>query len=134
VHVLVRHSKGALFLQKRASTKRVQPGKWDSSVGGHLLPGESYEAAAKRELQEELGITADHLEYLHDYVWRSEIETEHVRTFRVISDGPFRLHPDEIDEGRFWSKRELRDAAGSGAFTPNLEEELRRAGVPKSPR
>lgn len=140
VHVLVRNSRGDLFLQKRASTKCVQPGKWDSSVGGHLLPGESYEAAAKRELEEELGITASRppkaggIEYLHDYVWRSEIETEHVRTFRVVSDGPFRLHPDEIAEGRFWSERELRETAGSGVFTPNLEEELRRAGILKSPR
>ncbi len=134
VHVLVRNSKGDLFLQKRAATKRVQPGKWDSSVGGHLLPGESYEAAAKRELEEELGITADHFEYLHDYVWRSAIETEHIRTFAIVSDGPFRLHPDEIDAGRFWRGRELRKAMGSGILTPNLEEELRRIGLAESPR
>jgi isopentenyl-diphosphate delta-isomerase type 1 len=129
VHVLVRNRRGEIFLQKRASTKRVQPGKWDSSVGGHLLPGETCEAAAKRELEEELGVTADHLEYLHDYIWRSDVETEHVRTFAIVSEGPFRLHPDEIEEGRFWSERELHEAMGSGALTPNLEEELRRAGM-----
>ena len=129
VHVLVRNAAGELFLQKSASTKHIQPGKWDSSVGGHLLPGESYEVAARRELEEELGIKADQLAYLHDYVWRSEVETEHLRTFMVIAEGPFRLHPDEIDDGRFWSEQELRQAAGTDILTPNLEEELRRLGI-----
>ena len=47
-HVLVFNSQGALILQKRSPHKDIQPGKWDTSVGGHLLPGESYEAGAYR--------------------------------------------------------------------------------------
>jgi isopentenyldiphosphate isomerase len=133
--VFVRGSAGGYFLQKRALTKRVQPGRWDTSVGGHMVPGESYAEAAARELEEELGIRLEDtggdeaLEHLHDYVWRSPIETEHVRTFRLSWDGPFRLQRSEIDEGRFWSEHELRAAAGTGILTPNLEEELRRLGV-----
>ncbi len=57
VHVFVKNSAGELFLQKRATSKRIQPGKWDTSVGRHLAPGESYEAGALRELEEELGVT-----------------------------------------------------------------------------
>jgi len=41
VHVLVFNSSGALLLQKRAPGKYIQPGKWDTSVGGHLALGES---------------------------------------------------------------------------------------------
>ena len=41
VHVLVRSSEGGTYLQKRARSKRVQPGKWDTSVGGHVNPDNS---------------------------------------------------------------------------------------------
>ena len=132
VHVFVKNSRGDVFLQKRSRAKRVQPGRWDTSVGGHLAPGEGYGAAALRELEEELGVKlADpaRLVRCHDYVWRSAIETEHVRTFvleHVEHDGPFTLHPEEIEDGRFWSEREIREAVGTGVLTPNLEEELRR--------
>ena len=135
IHVFVRNSDGDLFLQKRALTKRIQPGKWDTSVGGHVCPGESWERAAARELSEELGVRLEDvggpsaLRHLHDYVWRSPVETEHVRTYELAHDGPFHLHPFEIDEGRFWTAGEMRGAAGTGVLTPNLEEELRLVGV-----
>ena len=132
VHVLVRNSEGDFFLQKRSRAKRIQPGRWDTSVGGHLATGEGYEAAARRELEEELGIKLSDpasLVRCHDYVWHSDIETEHVRTFVVDHEGPFTLHPKEIEDGRFWSEREMCHGVGTGMLTPNLEEELRRLKV-----
>ncbi len=44
VHVLVFGSRGDLYLQKRAPTKDVQPGRWDTSVGGHLALGRGLRA------------------------------------------------------------------------------------------
>jgi isopentenyldiphosphate isomerase len=135
VHVFVRDCNDRYFLQKRAKTKTIQPGKWDTSVGGHVDPGETYEQAAERELHEELGVKLQEIESpgglvrKHDYVWRSPVETELVRTFEIIHDGPFRLHPEELEDGRFWTEAELRKACRTGILTPNLEEELRRLGV-----
>ena len=131
VHVMVYDRRGALLLQKRAAGKDIAPGLWDTSVGGHLAVGESYPAAAVREAREELGLvlTPGQLEPQHEYVWRSAVETEHVRSFRVRSDGPFTAPPEEIEELRFWSPGELRAAIGSGALTPVLEHELALAGI-----
>ena len=131
VHVLVYDDRGRLLLQKRSSAKQIQPGKWDTSVGGHLAAGESYLAAAVREAAEELGLTIDaaDLAPVHEFVWRSAVETEHVASYRIQCGGPFRPHPEEIDEVRFWSPEELRDAAGSGVLTPMLEHELALLGV-----
>ena len=131
VHVLVYDDRGALLLQKRSAAKEIQPGKWDTSVGGHLAVGESYVAAAVREAGEELGLTvaAADLEPVHEYVWRSAVETEHVTSFRLRSEGPFHPHPGEIEEVRFWSPEQLRAAIGASVLTPMLEHELTLLGV-----
>ena len=126
-HVLVFNSSGKLYLQKRAKNKDVQPGKWDTSVGGHVDAGESYLDAALRETLEELGIAAvsDSYEYLYKYMHSNDYESEYVSSYRLTWDGTITFQKSEIDEGRFWSLEEIR-AAESGIFTPNFLEELER--------
>ena len=57
VHLHVFNSKGDIYLQKRPEWKDIQPGKWDTAVGGHIDYGETPEEALRREVREELGIT-----------------------------------------------------------------------------
>ena len=115
-----------ILLQKRASSKDIQPGKWDTAVGGHLAPGETWDTAASREMAEELGVPETlPLRLLFYCQIRNAIESEDVAVFATDCDGPFHPPADEIDEVRFWSAAELRTAAGTGRFTPNLEEELK---------
>ena len=47
VHVLVFNRGGQLLLQKRVQAKDIEPGKWDTSVGGHLDPGEDWITTAR---------------------------------------------------------------------------------------
>jgi len=125
VHVLVFNPKGELFLQKRSRFKDMHPGKWDTSVGGHVNAGESYERAALREMREELGIEGTKLEYLHTYIHRNSRESEFVRSYRCCWDGSVRTDPEEIEEGRFWSLKEINDS-DLLLFTPNFLDELKR--------
>jgi len=122
VHVLVFNSKGELFLQKRSMNKDIQPGKWDTSVGGHLNLGETFETAVYRELKEELGIVCD-VNYIYDYWMCNSIETEYVRTYICIYDGKIIIDPVEIDEGRFWKISEIEENLETGIFTPNFVQE-----------
>lgn len=124
-HVLVFNHSGELFLQKRVETKDVQPGRWDTSVGGHVDSGESYEDAARREMAEELSISDVDLEPLYDYLHRNRYESEMVRTFRVTWNGAIIPEPSEISEGRFWTFNEI-DGADPTLFTPNFLDELTR--------
>ena len=63
-----------IYLQKRSLKKDIQPGKWDTAVGGHVDYGESIEAAIVREASEELGIFNIYPKKLMSYIFQSEID------------------------------------------------------------
>lgn len=124
VHVFVFDRGSRLLLQRRSLAKDVQPGRWDTSVGGHLHPGEDPLAGAAREMLEELGIGGVTLHFSHAYLWRSTRETEFVRAYVTVCEGPFVFDPGEVAEGRFWTAEDIRGHTGRGLFTPNFEHEL----------
>ena len=122
VHLHLFDSSGRIYLQQRPLWKDIQPGKWDTAVGGHMDYGETVEAALRRETQEELGLTGLSVEFLLKYVFESERERELVHVFRATYDGDVRPS-EELDGGRFWSLDELREVFGKGVLTPNFEQE-----------
>lgn len=123
VHLHIYNRTGDLYLQKRSVRKDIQPGKWDTAVGGHVDLGETIEVALQREVREELGITDFIPEFLMRYVFESALEKELVNTFRTVYEGPFLPDADEIEEARFWSIPEIEAHLGKGVFTPNFESE-----------
>jgi len=122
-HVHVFNRRGELLLQKRSQQKDIQPGKWDTSVGGHLDRGETYLHAARREMAEELGLTGVPLTFLYASKIRNEVESENIATYLAVAEGPFRFSREEIDKVRFWPADEIETALQCGIFTPNFEEE-----------
>lgn len=123
IHLHVFNSKGELYMQKRPEWKDIQPGKWDTSVGGHVDLGESVAMALKREVREELGITDFTPETVMHYVFESAREKELVFVHKTIYDGEI-LPSDELDGGRFWTIEEIKENLGKGIFTPNFEGEI----------
>ncbi|MDE6450053.1 MAG: NUDIX domain-containing protein, partial [Muribaculaceae bacterium] len=53
VHMHIIDHEGNIFLQRRSDNKDIQPGRWDTAVGGHIDFGESVGEALKRETKEE---------------------------------------------------------------------------------
>lgn len=124
VHLHVLNSEGQLYLQKRSENKDIQPGKWDTSVGGHVDYGETVEDALLREVKEELGIVDFLPRFILSYVFESKQEKELVNTYMTVYDGEVLPDPVEISEGKFWALNEIEVNFGKGLFTPNFENEF----------
>ncbi len=123
VHLHVVNPNGHIYLQKRPLEKLVQPGKWDTSVGGHISYGEDLETALRREAFEEIGLHDFSARSLGNYKWDSEIESELVYCFLSYDYKKIKLHSDEVKEGRFWSPTNIEKHLGQDIFTPNFEFE-----------
>ncbi len=108
VHVLVFNGRGEVFLQKRSMSKDTFPGVWDSSASGHLDCGEDYDACAVRELCEEIGLQAgEHPRRVLRIEACEDTGQEFVWVYRCESEGPFTLHPDEIERGGWYGAGEV---------------------------
>jgi len=88
--------------------KDLSPGLWDSSCSGHLDAGEDYDTAAVRELGEEIGVR---LSAPPERWFRIEacVETgwEFCWIYRLRHEGPFELHPEEIERGEWIAVAEV---------------------------
>lgn len=146
VHLHIISQRGdKVLLQKRSMRKEIQPGRWDTSVGGHVDYGETVPQALMREAREELGIDASGATFAGSYVWASEREHELVNIYLLRADASVRPHhdttsrewapadtaalcidfdPAEIDDVRFWDIDQLRAACERGELTPNFEQEF----------
>lgn len=124
VHLHIFNSKGELYLQKRSDKKDIQPGKWDTSVGGHVDFGEDIITALYRETKEELGITEFNPVFVLKYKFTSTQESELVHSYYCIFDGKIQPNVDEISEGKFWQISAIKTAFGKNIFTPNFEQEF----------
>jgi isopentenyldiphosphate isomerase len=108
VHVLMFNSRGEVFLQKRSMSKDTHPGVWDSSASGHLDSGEDYDACAIREVREELGFTLNCApRRLFKIEACQETGQEFVWVYKCESEGPFILHPEEIETGGWFAPEKV---------------------------
>lgn len=108
VHVLVFNARGDVFLQKRSMLKDTARGKWDSSSSGHLDAGETYDACARRELREEIGLEAAQApRRLFKMDACAETGWEFCWAYRCESEGPFVLNPDEIETGDWFAPADV---------------------------
>lgn len=128
VNILVFNAERQIFLQQRASSKKAFPLYWDLSVAEHVRSGESFTEAAKRGLQEELGILTEvelirpvHMQnsrYVKDGEW--VIENELVELYRVDYDWEIKLNREEVNVGGFFSIEQIQKMVESKShkFTP----------------
>ena len=124
VHLHIIDRTRRVYLQKRSMNKDVQPGKWDTAVGGHVGYGESLLEALFRESMEELHLTRFNPVYIGTYPYDSGRERELVNIFAAVGSFDIRPDMDEVSDGRLWTLDEIDCAMGKDILTPNFEMEF----------
>jgi isopentenyl-diphosphate delta-isomerase len=131
VQLFIFDGAGALVVQQRHAQKLTFPGCWDLSASGHVEeedysagPDDDLDAvyalAAHRELAEELGVETV-LEPVAAYAPEPGVHYEHMRVYRGVADGPYRLQEDEVAAVMSLTRAGLDALLGSAAAcTPTL--------------
>ena len=108
VRVAIFDRAGRVYLQKRSSAKELYPGRLDLSATGHVRAGESREAAALRELHEELGLKAERLTHVADVAGSPDTNFEFITLYTAGRlDASPQPNPEEVESGFFADRSEL---------------------------
>ncbi|MCH8539977.1 MAG: NUDIX domain-containing protein [Opitutales bacterium] len=124
VHLLLTDGKGRFLLQKRSARKRDYPEHWDSSVSGHVVAGDDFEATVVKEAAEEIGYVPK--EFFPLFLLEPSAENGqewilfHVEKTKAQR---FRADPEEINDLRWWTEENLLKALMESAekFSPTFK-------------
>ena len=122
LHIIDRFSR--IYLQKRPVSKKIQPGKWDTAVGGHVSYGEHLLEALYRESSEELGFSEFNPIHIVTYEFESEVEKELINVYAAVGHYELTPDPEELDGGQWWELADIDEGIGKGIFTQNFESEF----------
>lgn len=128
--VLIFNSQNELYIQKRSPKADSSPNLWDHSAAGHVDADETPQNAAKRELKEELGISANKLKHISIYktqrVDGDKIFNRYWYLYRFDFDGKMNLQKTEVTTGKFvdvnWLKKDLRQ--NPDIYTDGIKKSL----------
>lgn len=122
IAVLVFNSNNELLLQKRSLDKQIDPGCWTVSCSGHVSSGETYDKAALRELEEELGLNLKSVNFITKNKFEYQNETEFMSFFRIDTNDPIIPYKEEIEECKFFKLNDefFNKTLTSLQITPDL--------------
>jgi isopentenyldiphosphate isomerase len=128
-HVFVFNRRGELLLQRLSGSRERHPDRWGSSVAAYLYAGETYEHAAVRRLEEELGLSAS-IRPVGKLEMHDEQSLKFVELFRTQCDQARIAEPDHVAALRFVVPSEISREmqADQTRFTPTFVELFRAFG------
>lgn len=119
--IMLVNSNGELLLHQRSANKKTYPLYWSGAAAGHLIAGETYEDAARREMKEEIGVEAE-LAFVGKFY--AEEDNEMVGVFLGRYDGPLTIERMEIAQVRYFYPHELEPSSPDVKLTSYVERSL----------
>lgn len=123
VHIFIVNSSGRLFCRQRSAKKKIYPGYWSTSVGAHVLSGQTYDPVAKQSLKKDLGINCK-LVLIGKARVHDQYENEISATYVGYSDKTMKLNPQQIEGGKFLTIQEIKRLTKRKNVTPHLAHSL----------
>ena len=118
IHVCIFNSEGKMLIQQRQPWKTFG-NKWDVTLGGSAIAGETSREAAERELNEELGIEHDFSALRPNMTMNFEQGFDDFYLInRDIDSSTLRLQPEEVKAARWASEDEVLSLIDNGEFIP----------------
>lgn len=111
--VFVFNSQNELLMQQRALNKYHSAGLWSNTCCSHPRQNEKTEAAARRRLQEEMGMDLN-LTYKTNFIYKTTFDnnlTEHEfdHVFTAVSDALPKINPEEVNEYKYLGLEKLKE-------------------------
>ncbi|MEU8547345.1 NUDIX hydrolase [Streptomyces roseoverticillatus] len=127
VFVLARDGDGRIFVHRRTPGKLVFPSRYDMFVGGVVGAGESYDEAALREAEEELGVSGLPAPTpLFRFLYEGPGGSWWSAVYEVRCDSAVSPQVSEVAWHGFLSEEELRARLGEWDWVPDGFEAYRR--------
>jgi isopentenyldiphosphate isomerase len=120
-----RDEHGRFLVYRRAEGLPSFPGYYEVTFGGAVNVGESYQAAAARELAEELGVHA-RVRFVLKFLCHGELGSYWLGVHEAIIVDDIDPDPDEVAWLGWMTEPELRDATDRHRFIPDGQEAFRR--------
>lgn len=122
VHAAIFDPDGRLLIQRRCAQKKTFALKWDVTVGGSALVGETSREAVRRELNEELGIDIDFSEMRPRLTVNFE---QGFDDFYIVvcheELSSLRFQAEEVMDARLATLDEINAMIDSGEFVPYMK-------------
>ncbi|MGI5400047.1 NUDIX hydrolase [Streptomyces sp. CA-135486] len=120
VFIQARDARGQIFVHRRTATKLVFPSLYDMFVGGVVGAGESYDAAALREAEEELGVFGLPRPLpLFKFLYESGEQTWWSAVYEVRCELPVNPQAEEVAWHAFLPEEELEQRLGEWQWVPD---------------
>ncbi len=129
IRVVLRDENGRLLSQQRSMKKDSFPGMWTVAASGHVDEGETWDVAARREAQEEIGISPD-LKLIGEFTFKHDESDKKIRQIIHVYEGTidsatsFAFEPDEVQDAKWFDLDELKELlkTSQDIFTPSFAE------------
>ena len=119
VFIVVRRTDGRVLVHQRSAEKDIWPSAWDIAPGGVVASGEAWDAAAARELEEEVGIVGATLHLVRAARYGDDDVLELARVYRVTWDGPIAFNDGEVVGAAWLTPAELAAFVAAERFCPD---------------
>ncbi|MDR1730333.1 MAG: hypothetical protein LBR52_06695 [Prevotellaceae bacterium] len=112
-----------LLLKKYDSSDFYYPGKWDISISGHLLYGETFESCISRLLKSKFNINENNTRHLLKYTYENDNEYQQVfLNYMHVNDKM--MQKADLSNIKPWTASQISDELDSNIFTDKLKKEI----------